>query len=101
LDAYHGRVFRRRISSNSTIQVDRYAYYIGDDQAKQQVLVHLDAQRQVFFVTCDDQLLKDVEIRGLLPETLDFQSYLVALKQEARTIEWHRHITWYKRAEDA
>jgi hypothetical protein len=101
LEAYHGRVFRRRISSNSTIQVDRYTYYIDDDYSKQQVLVHLDAKKQVFFVSCDDQVLKPVEIRGLLPETLDFQSYLVALKQEARTIEWHRHITWYKRAEDA
>jgi hypothetical protein len=40
--------------------------------------------------------LKQTEIHGLLPDEMDFQSYLVAMKQEARTIDWHRHTTWYK-----
>jgi hypothetical protein len=31
---------------------------------------------------------------------MDFQSYLVALKQEARTIDWHRSTTWYKTNDD-
>jgi hypothetical protein len=72
-----------------------------DDYRKQRVLVHLDAEQQVFCVSCDNEVVKRLEIRGLLPETMDFQSYLVALKQEARTIERHRLTTRYKSGEVA
>lgn len=96
LHDYHGRVFRRRITSNGTIQVDRYSYYIDSNYAKQRVLVHLDADNEAFFVTCEDQVLKQVDVKGLLPDTMDFQTYLVALKQEARTISSHLHLSWHK-----
>jgi hypothetical protein len=58
LKAYHRRVFRRRISSNGTIHVDRYTYYIDDDYRKHHVLVHLDAEKQVFCVSCNNEVLK-------------------------------------------
>jgi hypothetical protein len=96
LDDYHGRVFRRRISSNGTIQVDRQTYYVDTKHHKQRVLVHLDAENEVFFISCDDEVIKRVDIKELLPHEMDFQSYLFAMKQEARTIDLHRLKTWYK-----
>ena len=96
LQAYHTRIFRRRISSNGTIQVDRYTYYVNTKRHKQRVLVHLDAEQEAFFISCDDEVLKRVDIQGLLPDEMDFQTYLLVMKQEARTVEWHRLTTWYK-----
>jgi len=96
LHDYHGRVFRRRVTTNGTIQVDRHTYYIDNHHARQRVLVHLDADNAVFFVTADETILKRLEIKGLFSETLDFQSYLVALKQEARRIAWHLQRSWHK-----
>lgn len=96
LDAYHGRVFRRRVGSNGTIQVDQHTYYVDSKLHRQPVLVHLDAENEVFFISCDDTVLKKCDIKGRLADEMDFQSYLLALKQEARRIEWHRLTTWYK-----
>jgi len=96
LDAYHGRVFRRRVGSNGTIQVDQHTYYVDSKLHRQPVLVHLDAENEAFFISCDDTVLKKCDIKGRLADEMDFQSYLLALKQEARRIEWHRLTTWYK-----
>jgi hypothetical protein len=62
---YQGRVFRRRVSSNGTIQIDRHIYYVDDDLAGLRVLVHLEAEQQMFYITCNGQLVKSCDIRGL------------------------------------
>lgn len=53
LKSQHGRVFRRRIRSNGTIQVDKHVYYVDKKLAKRRVLVHLDATHRCLRVTMD------------------------------------------------
>ena len=88
--------YRRRVTSNGTIMIDKHVYYIGQDFAKQQVLVQVDAHQQQYYVTYDDQLIKKLDIAGLHHQPMDFQTYLVMMKAEARSIERHRMALWYK-----
>jgi len=46
----HGYVYRRRITSNGTIMIDKHVYYIGQDYAKQQVTIHVDALASSFLL---------------------------------------------------
>ena len=95
LNAYHQRVFRRRITSNGTIQIDRHIYYIGSRHAGKPVLAYLDAIQKRFYILHDGKVLAVKDVQGLLLEPLEFQTYLAHLKQEARTIEIHRLLSWY------
>jgi len=92
----HGRVYRRRVTSNGTIMIDKHVYYIGQDYAKQQVTVHVDTHNQQFFIVGQSELLKTLDIDGLHRSIMDFQSYLVVIKAEARSIERHRFAMWYR-----
>lgn len=75
--------------------IDKHIYDIGHDYSKQQIVVHVDALQQQFYVSCDGELTKQVDIQGLHHQLIDFQSYLVAIKAEARSIEQHRRTLWY------
>ncbi len=96
LEDRHGYGYRRRVTSNGTIMIDKHVYYIGQAHAKHQVIVHVDAHQQQFFVTCDGELIKQLDILGLYHQAMDFQSYLIAMKAEARSIERHRLTMWYR-----
>jgi len=96
LQHVHGRVYRRRVTSNGTIMVDKHVYYTGQNHAKQQVTVHVDAHNQQFFVLGDGEVLRTLDISGLHRHRMDFQSYLVVMKAEARSIEQHRLAMWYR-----
>lgn len=101
LEADDRRLFRRRITSNGSIQIDKHRYYIDRKLAKTEVLIYLDAPRQQFLVTQEGQVIHSLDIKGLHPETLSFQDYLYLIKQEARSIEMHRFMTWYQVGEIA
>lgn len=90
----HGRIYRRRVNANGSIQVDRHSYYVGVEFAKVPVLVHLDAPRALFHITCEGTVLKSLPMKGLQREMLDFSSYLQRMKAEARTVERYRHLHW-------
>jgi hypothetical protein len=65
----NGRVFRRRIRSNGTIQVDKHVYYVDHRLDKRSVLVHLDAHQRCLRVTLDGKLLpKALSLKGLHDE---------------------------------
>jgi hypothetical protein len=96
LKAYYGRVYRRRVSAAGTIQIDRYLYSLGTAYAKQLVLVHLDAEQKAFFVSSGEKLLNRLPIQGLYEAEMDFSSYLIAMKAEARTIDYHHQLQWEK-----
>lgn len=102
LRAYHGRVFRRRIRANGTVQIDKHLYYIDYKLAKQQVLLHLDAEKRCLFITIDGQSLpKRLSLQGLYAEELDLQSYLRLLQEEARSIAHYRQMLWQQTGEVA
>jgi transposase InsO family protein len=99
LKAYHGRVYRRRVSAAGTIQIDRHLYSVGTVYARQEILVHLDAEQKLFFVSRGEKVLKKLPIQGLYGAAMDFASYLIVMKAEARTIAYHYHSQWEKLGE--
>lgn len=101
LHAKHGHSYRRRVTSNGNIMIDKHVYYIGQAYARQSVLVHLDAHQPCFFVTSQGELIKQLDILGLHHQPMDFQTYLVAMKAEARSIERHRLALWYRTGDAA
>ncbi len=50
---------------------------------------------------CDGRLIKRMNILGLYQHEMDFQSYLVVMKSEARSIERHRIAMWHRIGEVA
>jgi hypothetical protein len=102
LKAQHGRVFRRRIRSNGTIQVDKHIYYVDHRLDKRSVLVHLDAHQRCLRVTLDGKLLpKALSLKGLRTEPLELQDYLKVLQEEAISIAHYRHMVWMQSGEVA
>jgi transposase InsO family protein len=96
LRPYHGRIFRRRVSSSGMIQIDKHRYYIGIDYARLYVHVHLDADNKTFHITYENEVLIVCDIQGLHYDEMDFQSYLFVMTREARSIERHRYFMWHR-----
>jgi hypothetical protein len=99
LTSVNARVYRRRVNSDGTIQIDRHTYAVGSQYAKQPVLVHLDAAQQLFRVTVAGQFVKTLPIRGLHGSPLRFWDYFKLIQAEARTIELHHALLWEQRGE--
>jgi len=97
----HGHVFRRRIDARGMIQVDKHTYYVPN-QRKRRVLVHVDAQSRQLYVQDGKDVLARFDIQGVLPyDTLDFNSFLVQMKAEARSAEWQRFLRWHREPDAA
>jgi len=94
LSAYHGKVYRRRVTANGSLQIDKHNYHIGIHRHGQRLLVHLDAHNQQFVFTRDGELVMHKPIQGLQQGDMSFQDYLRLMKQEARSIEQHRRWVW-------
>ncbi len=83
--ADHNRLFKRRITHNGSIQIDKQHYYIRRALAGRYVVCRLDAQRRVFDVMLDNKPFKTVPIKGLYDEILDFDVYLDLILKEAES----------------
>jgi transposase InsO family protein len=102
LQVEHGRVFRRRIRSNGTIQVDKHTYYIDQKLAKRSVLVHLDGDKRCLRVSLDGQPHpKRLPLKELHPDEMALQDYLKILQDEAMSIAYYRHTVWMQSAQVA
>jgi len=102
MQAYNRRVFRRRITSNGSLQIDKYSYYVDKKRAKTNVLVYLDAARKQFQVMQGNRRLATLDIKGLAREgELDFEAYLGHMEAEAQSIEMHRLMTWFQYGDTA
>jgi hypothetical protein len=100
--AQHGRVFRRRIRANGSIQIDKHTYYIDAKLAKHPVLVHLDGNKRCFHLSVDGKVLpKVLPIKDLLEEPLPIQDYLEHLQREAISIARYREMLWMQSGETA
>jgi hypothetical protein len=86
LSSIHEHVYRRRVNSSSTIQVDRHSYYVGEAWAGHPVLVQVDAPQEAFHIRCNEQNVTTVAMKGLVNAELDFAHYLDLMKREARTL---------------
>lgn len=96
----HGRVFRRNVTSNGTIQVNKQTLYIGNHLHRQQVLVHLDADKCLLHVSHAGQKIKKFKIDGISDEPVELQTYFLQLQDEAVSIERYRRAVWQKVGDD-
>jgi len=102
LTVEHGRVFRRRIRSNGSIQVDKHTYYVDQKHAKRPVLVHLDGKDGCFHVTLDGQPHpKSLPIKDLYPQRMSTGDYLKGLQAEAMSIAAYRRSVWMQTGDAA
>mgnify|MGYP000111984197 CR=1 FL=1 len=93
----HARIYRRRINSNGMVQIDKHQYYIGTQHSRVQVLVHMNAHEKIFHFEDGKRELLTHPIQGLQDEmVMDFQSYLIVMKLEARSAERHRFNMWHR-----
>ena len=89
LQAYHGRLYKRRVSASGAVMVDKYPYHIGRRYAGNVIALHLDAHNQQLHVVCGGQRLKSLVLKGLHREQMTFPAYLETMLIEARSIEQH------------
>lgn len=102
LEAQHERVFRRRIRTNGSVQIDKHLYYVDEKLAKHTVLIHLDAYARCFRVMLEGELLPRVlPLKGLYDEQLELHDYLRLLQQEAVSIAAYRQQVWMRSGEVA
>ena len=89
LQAYHGRIYQRRVSASGAVMVDKYTYHIGRRYARQAVALHLNAPQQQFHVVGGGRPIKTLALKGLHRRLMPFQQYLAIMLSEARSIEQH------------
>jgi hypothetical protein len=85
--AVHGRRYHRRVTHNGTIKIDNRAYYVKQALRGQSVTVLVDALMRELVVELHHQPIKRLPIKGLYDDTLDFETYYEAMRNEART-QW-------------
>jgi hypothetical protein len=94
LNSIQGRIYRRRVTSDGTIQIDRHTYAIGSTYRQQPVAAHILGTE--FIVEYQGVMIKQLPIRGLYGQPVLFDSYLILLREEARTLALHYQNLWRK-----
>lgn len=98
LMTYHGRAFRRQVSSAGAVMVDKSVYFVGHAYAGKRVSVHVDAQQRQLHIVCQGKPVKSVDIQGLHGRQMTFQEYLALMLEEARSIERHLQFKGQRQA---
>jgi hypothetical protein len=91
LAAIDGRRYRRRVTSRGTIQLDNRSYYVQQALAGQFVTVRVDAAQRQLVIEHDKRPIKQIAIKGLYREILNFETYFDAIREEAR-LDWRRML---------
>jgi hypothetical protein len=91
LAAIDGRRYRRRITSRGSIRIDNRSYYVKQALAGQYVTVRVDAAQRQLVIEHDKRPIKQIPIKGLYRETLSFETYFDAIREEAR-LDWRRML---------
>mgnify|MGYP000147361871 FL=1 len=85
LDYWHQRTFRRNITSNGSISIDKRSYYVGRDHKNSRALLRLDAEQKLFFVYKGDTEIKQLPIKGLAHGKMPFDDYVDYITKQARS----------------
>ena len=83
----HGQHYKRRINSNGQVQIGKQRYYIRKNLAGRYVVLRVDAHKHQFEVLMDQEIIKQLPMKGLQNQELPFQKYLELISQEALS-EW-------------
>ena len=84
VDAYHGEMFKRQVSSTGAITIDNHHYQVGRQYALKTAAVHLNARDRVFQITVGPDQLPARPIKGLHERFMDFDEYAETIIEEAR-----------------
>ena len=89
----HGKLFRRTVGSNGSVQIDKTSYPVGRQYAKQAVVLYVDAHEKTFWVLHHNQRIRVLPIKDLKGEIpMPFQSFLKLMAAEARSMERYRQM---------
>lgn len=83
LEAAAKRWYKRRISSNGTIKIGDYRYYIGRSLAKQHLAIRVMPTTKELLVYLDNQLVKTLPIKGLYHGRMALEDYVTLICKEA------------------
>lgn len=83
LKMHHNHNFKRHVTTNGSVKIGKYSYYVGSQFVKQQIAARLDAQSRVFHFLLEGKLVKTLPIKGLLGGQMDFQDYLKHMLKQA------------------
>jgi hypothetical protein len=97
LDSIQRRIYHRYVTSDGTIQIDKHLYGIGRPYRQRPVAAHVVGRE--FYVEYAGHVIKQVPIRGVYGREMLFDSYLILLREEARTLELRYQSLWRKRGD--
>jgi len=101
IDHYDGHIFHRMGRVGGAFQIDKEVYHVKHLQARQGVLIRLDASLRAFQITQEGNIkLAPVAMQRLLPEEMNLFEYFNVIKDEAMSIEYYRQITWKKKGDE-
>jgi len=83
--SYDKRVFRRKVAQNGSVEIGKHCYYIDYRLAGASIGVHLDAKQAVFNVIYRGQVIRQLEVQGLVKHTMNFQDFVQHMLQQAHT----------------
>ena len=77
------RLYKRRVTSNGSIKIGGYRYYVGKALVKQQVAVCVRPQTRELEIHNDTTCIKTVPIKGLYQGKMELADYVEAMLDEA------------------
>jgi transposase InsO family protein len=83
LSHVHGQHFIRKVHHNGSVRIAEASYYIHVHMSGQYVDLCVDAQQQVFVVWHQQQILKQMPIKGLHKTMLSFEQFAALMCQQA------------------
>ena len=91
-----GRYYRRRITSNGSLQIGRHQYYIGTEYAGQAVAVTVRPNAKFFDVLLGTTVIKTLSIKGLHNQQMPLDDYMALICREAES-EYRQYLASKRR----
>lgn len=85
LRAIEGEHFTRKVKSDGSVLVDKYAYYVGRELAGEYVVIRVDGSKRELSVQHHKKELKHLPIKGLYCKEMSLEDYQQAITAEARS----------------
>ena len=90
LKSVDGKLYKRRVNTDGTVQLGKQRYYIQRKLAKQTVILKIDAAQGQVHVLWADEVIKSIPLKGLYGAPMPFARYLELIKAEAVS-EWRQY----------
>jgi hypothetical protein len=81
LDGLH---LERKVDRHGMISIDLKRYYVSSQLVGHRLVLHLHAGKRVIQVIKEQQVIKELPIRGLVGRSLSFEQFLAHMLHQAR-----------------